>query len=90
MNNDKNGLTDSLLNLRDKPIYIHSNTDDRVVPPELHRSQKYFFEHFHSNVKFEEKPWIHTWPTDVPAEWGDELRFWSELGFWGRKKGECS
>ena len=26
----------------------------------------------------------------MPAEWGDELRFKSTGGFWGRKKGECT
>jgi len=53
-------------------VYILSNTQDTIVPPELHKAQKMFYEGFEANVEWVEKPWDHNFATDVPAEWGEE------------------
>lgn len=29
-----------------------------------------FYEEFEANISWNEKPWNHNWPTDVPEEWG--------------------
>lgn len=59
-------LISSLTLLKDKPIFIHSNTYDKVVPPVIQWSDYHFFKHYGANVNFEWGDYTHEIPSITP------------------------
>ena len=59
----REGLIDSLDNLRNDPIWIFSGNQDNVVPPEHQQGQLDFYDYFGANTKLVKHDVGHTIPT---------------------------
>jgi len=53
--------------LKDKPIYIHSNTYDKVVVPPIQWADYHFYKYFGANVDLEWGDYTHEIPSVTPG-----------------------
>lgn len=54
---------DKLSNLKDKPIFILSQSQDNIIPPIFQYAEKGFYDFFEAKVNFKSLDYTHALPT---------------------------